>query len=155
MCVCVRERAKHPAAIVNFCIPIHKSGRNAVQACTCTAYTHFHQPTVFKQSHTYIQTLMLCLIHSCLTCMQQNHTQMTAHTSLFFPHSCVQISNRASWERTNTLTRKEGVTHAHTLDACAGSSNKLTVLQEITKAAWPALIVDLIIKTMVPEWNTD
>lgn len=80
----------------------------AYQLAPCTGTYIMHACT--HMTNTYLCFLSPPLIKSHMhTTKSPTFTDACVeHTGFFFvSHSCVQISNRARWERTNTLTRKD------------------------------------------------
>lgn len=103
--------------------------------------------------HLRIFTSFLCIFsphpsHNVSRARNKNRTPMhtqTAHTGLFSSRSCVRISNRACWERTNTLTRKDRLateganTHTQVL---LRSWMIVSVSDKFLKATWPDLTAE-------------
>lgn len=91
------------------------------------------------QAGTHVHTNTSALLHSHMPHVHatESHTDDSTHKPFLSSQLCSDI--KQSQLRGNKHTDEErgcqAYTHARILDACAGSPNKLTVLQEITKAA--------------------
>lgn len=100
-CVCVR---------VHTCIPqntVADSPKLAPAPPASRQYSRMHTHC----KHSCIHQSLPCHVHALVLkkkkkkahrCVHRRHTQ-----GFSFPHSCVLISNRTRWGRTNTLTRKD------------------------------------------------
>lgn len=107
VCLCVSVRVSNYALW-----PYMHSSKHSGRLFHTNWHRRLHQTSIFMHAHT-LQTLMLPFffpfpsshVHATKMAHRCEHRR---HTQAFsFPHSCVLISNRARWGRTNTLTRKD------------------------------------------------
>ena len=112
VCVCVSECVCQSTYCHNTFLHSYKHNDNPLYTNWHTEYMHLHQQMMLHACIHITDTYLFPFFNHQASLSQTTilHTQLhaqRAHTGFFFSHSCVQISNRACWERTNTLTRKD------------------------------------------------
>lgn len=92
---------------MHFCIPANTHKYTSTSIPTGIMHIRLHQAGVHIHYAPFFSLLIKLHMHTTKSlthvCRHRQHTQ----AFFFFSHSCVQISNSARWERTNTLTRKD------------------------------------------------